>query len=331
MLPLRVGRTTPILLAFLAGFFIARATPTPAAHEHEDGQTFVPAVAQAVEPAAVEHVQLPARVHLLSFDAKSSINASVLESTPIAMQPVLGASGDAAPNNADTTSSIAENSADSAPEVPAPAPAINPLRKPLLVAAAGPIASFAVEPSAQDPNQAILDKPSDAAAPEQGAERPAAAGTRLALATPGPTQDLTPDVTKRQADADALPPIIIGHTRDDHDGGDIDVFAKRYEKIKKSGRRVVIDGLCFSACTIVASLPKDQVCVTPKASLAVHMATTDDGRPDVEYTQKAVKKYYPQTLQDWIKKHGGLRTEPKYVKGDDLLTIFNPCKKGTGA
>ncbi len=123
----------------------------------------------------------------------------------------------------------------------------------------------------------------------------------------------------------ASPPIIIGHSLDDHDGGDIEVFAEKYERIKKSGRKVVIDGLCFSACTIVASLPKDQVCVTPNASLGVHLAADDDG-PDVEYTERAVKKYYPKALQDWIKQHGGLQERPKYVKGKDLLAIFGACR-----
>jgi hypothetical protein len=124
--------------------------------------------------------------------------------------------------------------------------------------------------------------------------------------------------------------VFVGHTSADHHGGDIEEFDARYQKIRKSGARVVIDGLCLSACTIVASLPKSQVCVTPKASLGVHLATSGDGRGeyvDHEYTKWAVKKYYPQPMQDWINSHGGLEEEPKYIKGRDLLAIFDPCRE----
>jgi hypothetical protein len=323
--PLQLGRTTSLLLSCGVGIFIAKAT-TSAPLDYQDQQVFVPPVASAVEPALEQ-------AHPLSFDAGRSIAASFLKPTPIAMQPILsGALGGPGPVNADTTGSVAAEAADGGSEAAPTVAAVSPGGKRLLVADATPGATVVAISNASEPvpvpNQSVLNGQRESAAPDQTAERPAPGETKLALATEGPTQDLTPNVTKRQSDADALPPVIIGHTRDDHDGGDIDVFAAKYEKIKKSGRKVVIDGLCFSACTIVASLPKDQVCVTPRASLAVHMATTEDGRLDVEYTQKAVKKYYPPALQEWIKKHGGLEAEPKYVKGDDLLTIFNSCKKG---
>ncbi len=124
--------------------------------------------------------------------------------------------------------------------------------------------------------------------------------------------------------------VFVGHTSQDHHGGDIEEFDARYQKIRKSGAKVVIDGLCLSACTIVASLPKSQVCVTSKASLGVHLATSGNERGeyvDYEYTKWAVKKYYPQPMQDWINSHGGLEEEPKYIKGKDLLAIFDPCKE----
>lgn len=329
MRPLRLGQTTWLLLSFCVGFFIARATPAPVSLGHQDHQAFLPPLAPAFAPA-------PRHVHWLSFDAGRSITTSVLKPTPIAMQPELGgAPSGRSPGNADAPGSIVESSA-AAGEAPAAAPEINRERKGdrLLAGDAAPVAPIRVATIASggetapppDPNHGVLDKQREIGSPQQDAQRPAV-NSKLALAATAPAQDLSPSIIKRQTAADALPPIIIGHTRDDHDGGDIDVFAAKYQRIKKSGRRVVIDGLCFSACTIVASLPKDQVCVTPKAALGVHMVSTDDG-PDVESTQWAVKKFYPPALQEWIKKHGGLAEEPKYVKGSDLLTIFNSCKKG---
>jgi len=180
----------------------------------------------------------------------------------------------------------------------------------------------------QDSNRsAVRPQPDAETAPQAEDARRAAAKPQIALAVAPPVVDSNPNALKRQAEADAGPPIMIGHSADDRDGGDIEIFAAKYEKIKKSGRKVMIDGLCFSACTIVASLPKDQVCVTPRASLGVHLVTSEEG-VETEYTMRAVKKYYPLALQDWIKKHGGLTEEPKYVKGNDLLTIFDACKTG---
>ncbi|MGB6537683.1 MAG: hypothetical protein WBF58_17170 [Xanthobacteraceae bacterium] len=152
---------------------------------------------------------------------------------------------------------------------------------------------------------------------------------QLAYAAPPTADDLDHSGIGRQREADLAPPVIIGHTREDHEGGDVDAFAARYEQIRQSGRKVEVDGPCVSACTIVASLPHDQVCVTPKAELGVHLASDSDDRVDVQYTDWAVKKYYPKALQEWIKTHGGLQEAPKFVKGRDLLAIFNACKKGT--
>jgi hypothetical protein len=163
----------------------------------------------------------------------------------------------------------------------------------------------------------------DASALEDGPQ--AVVATRVALAEIAPPDDSNRSLTTRQRGADALPPIIIGHSRRDHEGGVVEAFAAKYEKIKKSGRKVEIDGPCVSACTIVASLPKDQVCVTPRASLGVHLASDSDEVVDVQYTDWAVKKYYPKALQDWIRQHGGLQKAPKFVRGKDLLTIFNAC------
>ena len=34
-------------------------------------------------------------------------------------------------------------------------------------------------------------------------------------------------------------------------GGQIGAYIARFNKVRRSGERVVIDGVCFSACTIV--------------------------------------------------------------------------------
>src|SRR5262249_8394798 len=56
-------------------------------------------------------------------------------------------------------------------------------------------------------------------------------------------------------------------------GGRISDYIERYSALRLSGGRVVVDGLCISACTIVTALmPAERVCVTPYAQLAFHSA-----------------------------------------------------------
>jgi hypothetical protein len=125
-------------------------------------------------------------------------------------------------------------------------------------------------------------------------------------------------------------PVVIGHSFADQRGGDVEEFAARYAAIRAEGQKVIIDGPCISACTIVASLPRDQVCITPHAVLGVHLAADADGMPDPAYTDWAVKTYYPLALQDWIARHGGLADVPKWIGYRDLLTIFRPCGPDDG-
>src|ERR1700686_103793 len=68
--------------------------------------------------------------------------------------------------------------------------------------------------------------------------------------------------------------------RDDM-GGLMTQYASRFATVRESGEKVVIDGPCFSACTMLLGiLPRDQVCVTPNAVLGFHAAWNfgDTGR-----------------------------------------------------
>src|ERR1700746_3633471 len=61
----------------------------------------------------------------------------------------------------------------------------------------------------------------------------------------------------------------------DH-GGLVDEYKAKYAKIRDRGERVIIDGICNSACTLVLGIvPLNRVCVTPRASLGVHQAYYD--------------------------------------------------------
>src|SRR5215471_7074031 len=49
-------------------------------------------------------------------------------------------------------------------------------------------------------------------------------------------------------------------------GGEVGPFLDLFEKVRASGERVVIDGPCLSACTLVLSMvPSERICVTRRA------------------------------------------------------------------
>ena len=64
-------------------------------------------------------------------------------------------------------------------------------------------------------------------------------------------------------------------------GGLMTEYASRFSSMRQSGEKVVIDGSCYSACTmLLGMLSRDQVCVTPNAVLGFHAAWNfdDNGR-----------------------------------------------------
>jgi hypothetical protein len=117
----------------------------------------------------------------------------------------------------------------------------------------------------------------------------------------------------------------------DH-GGLVDRYKVKYAALRDHGERVVIDGVCNSACTLVLGIvPLSRICVTPRASLGFHMAYYDKattfGLKVLSYAGTAdVMSYYPQTVKEWITRHGGLTADMKKVKnGPALWAIVDPC------
>jgi hypothetical protein len=117
----------------------------------------------------------------------------------------------------------------------------------------------------------------------------------------------------------------------DH-GGLVEDYKAKYAQIRDSGERVVIDGVCNSACTLVLGIvPLNRICATPKASLGFHQAYYDKawtfGFKIISDTGTAdLMSYYPKPVKDWINRNGGLTPEMKRVKnGPDLWAMIDPC------
>jgi hypothetical protein len=117
-------------------------------------------------------------------------------------------------------------------------------------------------------------------------------------------------------------------------GGFIDQYKRKYAAIRDSGERVIIDGVCNSACTLVLGIvPLNRICATPRASLGFHTAHFDTaytfGIKVTNYWATAdMLAYYPEAVKNWIDRHGGLTAEMKTLKnGPELWTIIDPCPK----
>ena len=62
-------------------------------------------------------------------------------------------------------------------------------------------------------------------------------------------------------------------------GGQVGPFLDLFDKVAASGERVIIDGPCMSACTLVLSVvPEERICVTRRAVLGFHAARSIDRR-----------------------------------------------------
>lgn len=112
-------------------------------------------------------------------------------------------------------------------------------------------------------------------------------------------------------------------------GGQIGRYVDKYERLRSSGQKVMIDGLCASACTIVlAAIPRDKICVTPNANLAFHAAWDfgDHGRvvTNPEATQM-LYSMYPSQIRRWISSRGGLTHRMIFLRGRQLETMYRPC------
>jgi hypothetical protein len=121
------------------------------------------------------------------------------------------------------------------------------------------------------------------------------------------------------------PPHIVLGTYDP--GGAINTYIMWYERIKESGYTIEVDGACISACTIVFTLPKEQVCLRENAKFGFHLASSA-GVPDKALTDQLIQVIYPPVVKDWIKRNGPLVQEPIYMYPDDLKGYFKMCEEG---
>lgn len=112
-------------------------------------------------------------------------------------------------------------------------------------------------------------------------------------------------------------------------GGQIGAYVARYQQIRQSGQRVVIDGPCFSACTIaLGMIPRDRLCATPNAALGFHAAWFPDdagGMKPNRHATNMLMKFYPPGVRQWIARRGGLNSELVVLQGGELAGHVPAC------
>jgi hypothetical protein len=108
-------------------------------------------------------------------------------------------------------------------------------------------------------------------------------------------------------------------------GGAVGPYLELFSVLRQSGQRVVIDGPCFSACTLVLStIPNNRICVTPKAVMGFHSPRWVD-RQGRQYPATAETATYPAQVRAWIERHGGLTSKPILLHGRELAVMFPRC------
>jgi hypothetical protein len=114
-------------------------------------------------------------------------------------------------------------------------------------------------------------------------------------------------------------------------GGEVSSYVQKFQEMRAAGDRVVIDGPCLSACTLLTGIiPRDRVCVTSRAVLGFHAASYfDDASSSLVPTKegsRVVMRLYPPAIRAWIGRHGGLTPTLVLLRGRELTALYPSCR-----
>src|SRR5260221_1225540 len=109
------------------------------------------------------------------------------------------------------------------------------------------------------------------------------------------------------------------------EGGLLGEYVEKYRAMAARGDRLVVDGPCYSACTLALGIV--DVCATPRASLGFHMAQsmTLFGYFPSYYWSRYMMAHYPPEITAWIVSNGGLTTALKILRGEELAALVPSC------
>jgi hypothetical protein len=113
-------------------------------------------------------------------------------------------------------------------------------------------------------------------------------------------------------------------------GGAVSDYLKFFSHVRQSGKRVVIDGPCLSACTLVLDvIPRTRICVTSRAILGFHAPEVVDYQTGRIFRSRditrAVAASYPASVRAWIRRNGGLTQKLIFLRGRQLTALYPRC------
>ena len=112
-------------------------------------------------------------------------------------------------------------------------------------------------------------------------------------------------------------------------GGVVGTYLNFFSQVRRSGERVIIDGPCLSACTLVLStIPRNRICVTSRAVLGFHAPQIIDEKGRSQRSREAtriVTSSYPPAVRAWIKRNGGLSKNMIMLRGRELNALYRRC------
>ena len=86
--------------------------------------------------------------------------------------------------------------------------------------------------------------------------------------------------------------------------------------------------LLLSLHSSLSSIPRNRICVTPKAVLGFHAPRWVDGQGR-QYAATAETRIfvatYPAPVRAWIERHGGLTSKLILLRGRELTSMFPRC------
>jgi hypothetical protein len=128
------------------------------------------------------------------------------------------------------------------------------------------------------------------------------------------------------ADETGGAPVRIGHDY----GGQIGNYIHWFERLRRTGQHVIVDGDCLSACTLVLGLiPDDRLCVTRRARFGFHRAWKP-GFLGIRFDNRAgtrkLWELYPAKIRRWIVAQSGLSDGFMYLSGTEMLKLYPLCR-----
>ena len=105
----------------------------------------------------------------------------------------------------------------------------------------------------------------------------------------------------------------------DNHGGSVRDYDAKWRALGQEGTHVRIVGPCQSACTVLlAHIPRENICVTPHASLGFHLAK-------LQWATDTLWSAYPSDIQGWITARGGLQKDFIWLKSPELHKFLAKC------